>query len=150
MQYPDAILEVSILETKVTHYALKPDVIKFGGYVLFLFVVGWGLVFTYLNRYPSLLAMAFISFTFGLQHAFDVDHITAIDNMTRKLVNDGKNTHGVGFFFSFGHSLVVVIMALLTIFFVEWSKNQLPKFQDVGGVFGTLFAGFMLLLLGTM
>ncbi|KRM75529.1 transporter, Ni2+-Co2+ transporter family protein [Secundilactobacillus collinoides DSM 20515 = JCM 1123] len=143
-------MEVSILETKVTHYPLKPDVIKFGGYVLFLFVVGWGLVFTYLNRYPSLLAMAFISFTFGLQHAFDVDHITAIDNMTRKLVNDGKNTHGVGFFFSFGHSLVVVIMALLTIFFVEWSKNQLPKFQDVGGVFGTLFAGFMLLLLGTI
>ncbi len=115
------------METKVTHYPLKPDVIKFGGYVLFLFVVGWGLVFTYLNRYPSLLAMAFISFTFGLQHAFDVDHITAIDNMTRKLVNDGKNTHGVGFFFSFGHSLVVVIMALLTIFFVEWSKKSTPK-----------------------
>ncbi|MGL0747822.1 HoxN/HupN/NixA family nickel/cobalt transporter [Secundilactobacillus paracollinoides] len=138
------------MEAQTNHYPLKPDLIKFGGYVLFLFVVGWGLVFTYLDRYPSLLAMAFLSFTFGLQHAFDVDHITAIDNMTRKLVNDGKNTHGVGFFFSFGHSLVVVIMALITIFFVEWSKNQLPKFQDVGGVFGTLFAGFMLLLLGTI
>lgn len=104
----------------------------------------------YLSRYPSLLAMAFLSFTFGLQHAFDVDHITAIDNMTRKLINDGKNTHGVGFYFSLGHSLVVVIMALLTIFFVEWSKKQLPTFQNIGGVLGTLFAGFMLLLLGTI
>ena len=138
------------LESKVQHYPLKPDLFKFGSYVLFLFVVGWGLVFAYLNRYPSLLAMAFLSFTFGLQHAFDVDHITAIDNMTRKLDKEGKNTHGVGFFFSLGHSLVVIVMALLTIFFVEWSKNQLPKIQDVGGVLGTLFAGFMLLLLGTI
>ncbi|GAX07567.1 nickel transporter NixA [Secundilactobacillus silagincola] len=138
------------MESKMTHYPLKPDLLKFGSYVIFLFVIGWGLVFVYLSRYPSLLAMAFLSFTFGLQHAFDVDHITAIDNMTRKLINDGKNTHGVGFYFSFGHSLVVVIMALLTIFFVEWSKKQLPKFQNVGGVLGTLFAGFMLLLLGTI
>lgn len=142
--------EVLQLESKMTHYPLKPDLLKFGSYVIFLFVIGWGLVFVYLSRYPSLLAMAFLSFTFGLQHAFDVDHITAIDNMTRKLINDGKNTHGVGFYFSFGHSLVVVIMALLTIFFVEWSKKQLPKFQNVGGVLGTLFAGFMLLLLGTI
>ncbi|MGX6402521.1 HoxN/HupN/NixA family nickel/cobalt transporter [Lactiplantibacillus plantarum] len=132
-------------------FPLVPDLIKYyGGYVFGMLVIGWGLVFLYMNRYPSLLAMAFLSFTFGLQHAFDVDHITAIDNMTRKLVNDGKNTHGVGFSFSFGHSLVVILMAFVTIFFVDWSKNQLPKFQNIGGIFGTLFAGFMLLLLGTI
>lgn len=134
----------------MVHYALKPDIAKFGGYVLAIFVVGWVLVFSYLNRYPALLGMAFLSFTFGLQHAFDVDHISAIDNMTRKLVNDGKNTHGVGFYFSLGHSLVVIIMALITIFFVEWSKTKLPALQNVGGIFGTLFAGFMLILLGTI
>ncbi|KRL62420.1 transporter, Ni2+-Co2+ transporter family protein [Lentilactobacillus diolivorans DSM 14421] len=144
-------MEVIILEANLQHhYALRPDILKFGTYILVLFIAGWALVLSYLTRYPSLLAMAFLSFTFGLQHAFDVDHITAIDNMTRKLVNDGKNTHGVGFYFSLGHSLVVVIMALITIFFVEWSKNQLPKLQDLGGVFGTLFAGFMLLLLGSI
>lgn len=132
------------------HYPLRPDVLKFGTYILILFVIGWTLVLSYLNRYPSLLAMAFLSFTFGLQHAFDVDHITAIDNMTRKLVNDGKNTHGVGFYFSFGHALIVIIMAVITIFFVEWSKTQLPKLQNLGGVLGTLFAGSMLLLLGTI
>ncbi|AEV95648.1 HoxN/HupN/NixA family nickel/cobalt transporter [Pediococcus claussenii] len=136
------------MEQQIKHYPLAPDIGKFGGYVLLLFVVGWGLVFTYLNHYPALLGMAFLSFAFGLQHAFDVDHISAIDNMTRKLVNDNKNTHGVGFYFSFGHSLVVIIMALITIFFVEWSKTKLPQLQDIGGVFGTLFAGFMLLLLG--
>lgn len=142
-------MEKATIQTK--RFPLIPDLIKYYGiYVLGMLVIGWGLVFLYMNRYPSLLAMAFLSFTFGLQHAFDVDHITAIDNMTRKLVNDGKNTHGVGFSFSFGHSLVVIFMALATIFFVDWSKNQLPKFQDIGGIFGTLFAGFMLLLLGTI
>ncbi len=138
------------MENLVNRYPLKPDLFRFGGYVLSIFVVGWVLVFSYLGHYPALLGMAFLSFTFGLQHAFDVDHISAIDNMTRKLVNDGKNTHGVGFYFSLGHSLVVIIMALITIFFVEWSKTKLPQLQNIGGIFGTLFAGFMLLLLGTI
>ncbi|MFD1123907.1 HoxN/HupN/NixA family nickel/cobalt transporter [Lentilactobacillus raoultii] len=142
-------MEAILLETDLQHhYALQPDIFKFGSYIIILLIIGWTLVLSYLTRYPSLLAMAFLSFTFGLQHAFDVDHITAIDNMTRKLVNDGKNTHGIGFYFSFGHSLVVFIMAIITVSFVEWSKNQLPKLQDLGGIFGTLFAGLMLLLLG--
>lgn len=138
------------MKTKVYDYPLKPDILKYGLYILTLFMIGWSLVFTNLKAYPTLLGMAFLSFTFGLQHALDVDHISAIDNMTRKLVNDGKNTHGVGFFFSLGHSLVVIIMALITIFFINWSKTRLPHFQNIGGIFGTLFAGFMLILLGAV
>ncbi|GAP04178.1 high-affinity nickel permease [Fructobacillus tropaeoli] len=91
--------------------------------------------------------MAGISFTFGLRHAFDVDHIAAIDNMTRKMLNDHKNTRGVGFSFSFGHSLVVVLLTLLTVLFVEWADHSLPILESVGGMFGTMIAAVMLLML---
>uniref|UniRef100_UPI00403F73F1 HoxN/HupN/NixA family nickel/cobalt transporter n=1 Tax=Lentilactobacillus hilgardii TaxID=1588 RepID=UPI00403F73F1 len=129
-------------------YSVIRDGIKYGSYIFLLFATGWLLVILYLGKYPSLLAMAFLSFTFGLQHAFDVDHITTIDNITRKLINDGKNTHGVGFFFSLGHSLVVMLMTLITIFFVHWSKEKLPHFQHIGNLVGPIFSGTVLIVLG--
>lgn len=131
------------------HRTLLRDGFQYGSYIFALFAIGWLLVILYLNRYPSLLAMAFLSFTFGLQHAFDIDHITTIDNITRKLINDGKNTHGVGFFFSLGHSLVVILMATVTIFFVGWSKQRLPHLQQIGATFGPIVSGTVLILLGT-
>nr|WP_235874434.1 HoxN/HupN/NixA family nickel/cobalt transporter [Secundilactobacillus hailunensis] len=124
-----------------------PDILKYGGVVLVMFITGTFLVISYMAKYPSLLSMAFLSFAFGLQHAFDVDHITAIDNITRKMINDGRNTHGVGFSFSLGHSLVVILMAVVTIFFVELSKKLLPGLKSVGSIIGTTFAGVTLIFL---
>lgn len=128
-------------------YPLLPDILKYGGIVLATFSIGTFLAVSYMSKYPSLLSMAFLSFAFGLQHAFDVDHITAIDNITRKMINDGRNTHGVGFSFSLGHSLVVILMAIVTIFFVELSKRMLPGLQGVGSIIGTTFAGITLIFL---
>ncbi|HUL25628.1 MAG TPA: hypothetical protein VLW44_07635, partial [Streptosporangiaceae bacterium] len=54
-----------------------------------------------------------LAYTLGMRHAFDADHIAAIDNTTRKLVQDGKRPLSVGFFFSLGHSTIVFAMALL-------------------------------------
>src|SRR5271157_1436919 len=89
------------------------EALKYGSIILAIFVTGTILLSTGVFKYPELLGMAVLSLTFGLRHAFDADHIAAIDNMTRKLVQQGKKTKGVGFFFSLGHSTVVIIMGAL-------------------------------------
>src|SRR5580698_3581707 len=65
----------------------------------------WALVAS--HSHPVLLGTAFLAYTFGLRHAMDADHIAAIDNVTRKLMQEGGRPVGVGFFFSLGHSTVV-------------------------------------------
>src|SRR5881392_1063965 len=85
----------------------------FGAAVLALHVVGWGLFLYYSGHYRPLVGLGLTAYLFGLRHAFDADHIAAIDNTTRKLLADGKRPVGVGFFFSLGHSTVVFLIALL-------------------------------------
>jgi high-affinity nickel-transport protein len=60
---------------------------------------------------PHSPASGTLAYTFGLRHAFDADHIAAIDNTTRKFLQDGKRSLGVGFFFSLGHSTIVFSLA---------------------------------------
>ena len=71
------------------------------------------------HNHPVLLGTAFLAYTFGLRHAVDADHIAAIDNVTRKLMQQGKRPVGVGFFFSLGHSTIVfglsVVIALTSV-----------------------------------
>jgi high-affinity nickel-transport protein len=125
----------------------KTDAIRYGTFVISIFVCGLIFLSTGVFKFPTLLGMAVVSLTFGLAHAFDCDHIACIDNMTRKLVQQGGRTRGAGFFFSLGHSTVVIIMGVLTIFAVDWAKKAIPEFQAVGGVIGTLISALFLLLL---
>src|SRR5712691_7768849 len=83
----------------------------FGGAVLLLHVLGWGLDVYYSRSNAALAVLGTLAYTFGLRHAFDADHIAAIDNTTRKFLQDGKRSLGVGFFFSLGHSTVVLALA---------------------------------------
>src|ERR1700756_2512299 len=87
---------------------------RLGGFyavVGLLHVLGWGAVLLVVlpahYRALGIGAAALLAYTFGLRHAFDADHISAIDNTTRKLMADGQRPMGVGFFFSLGHSTVV-------------------------------------------
>ena len=68
----------------------------------------WGLALIAFATRPLLLGTALLAYTFGLRHAVDADHISAIDNVTRKLMQDGKRPVSVGFFFSLGHSTIVI------------------------------------------
>ena len=70
-------------------------------------VLAWVWALIAFRDYPLQLGTAFLAYTFGLRHAVDADHIAAIDNVTRKLMQEGKRPVGVGFFFSLGHSTVV-------------------------------------------
>ena len=126
------------------------DALKYGSAVLAILLAGLILLGTGVFKYPELLGLAVISYTFGLSHAFDVDHIAAIDNMTRTLIQRRSKTKGVGFFFSCGHSTVVIVMGVLTIFAVKWAQKALPQFQAIGGVVATLVSGVFLLILAAV
>jgi high-affinity nickel-transport protein len=83
--------------------------------VLLLHIVGFSLLAIGAKNHPLLLGMAFISYTLGLRHAFDADHIAAIDNTFRKLVQQKKKAVGVGFFFSLVHSRALRSRELLNL-----------------------------------
>ncbi len=68
-----------------------------------------------------------LAYTLGMRHAFDADHIAAIDNTTRKLVNDGKRPLSVGFFFSLGHSTVVFLLAVFLNFGIRALDSQVSN-----------------------
>jgi nickel/cobalt transporter (NiCoT) family protein len=76
-------------------------------------LLAWAWAFSSFGGQPLVLATALIAYGFGLRHAVDADHIAAIDNVTRKLMQEGKRPITVGFFFSLGHSTIVVAASLL-------------------------------------
>ena len=84
----------------------------FGGAVAFLHALGWGLFLYYSPANPALAGLGALAYTFGLRHAFDADHIAAIDNTTRKLLQEKQRPLGVGFYFSLGHSSIVFVLVL--------------------------------------
>src|SRR6202140_605450 len=119
----------------------------FGGVGL-LHVAGWGLLLAAAAGRPTILALGGLAYTFGLRHAFDADHISAIDNTTRKLLQDGKKPVGVGFFFSLGHSSVVLIIALALGFavrlVVDGVVGENGTLKNIGGIVGTSVSGVFL------
>src|SRR5262245_37630044 len=122
----------------------------FSGAVLFLHVLGWGLFLYYARTNPALAGLGTLAYTFGLRHAFDADHIAAIDNTTRKLLQDGKRPLGVGFFFSLGHSTIVLSLATGLAVAATTVNSQIPFFQSYGGSIGAAVSGTFLLLIGVL
>src|SRR6266566_3204853 len=103
------------------------------GGVGLLHLAGWGLLLAYGLGHPAFLALGGLAYTFGLRHAFDADHLSAIDNTTRKLLQDGRRPVAVGFFFSLGHSTVVLLIA-----------------GAIGLTVGTVVSGGFLIAIGVM
>ena len=124
----------------------------FFGAVGLLHVAGWGLLLMYATRHPGFLALGGLAYTFGLRHAFDADHISAIDNTTRKLLQQGRKPVGVGFFFSLGHSTVVFLIAvalgLAVKSIVQGAVGGSGELRNIGGAVGTLVSGSFLVLIG--
>ena len=86
---------------------------------------------------PVLLGTAFLAYGFGLRHAVDADHIAAIDNATRKLMQEGKRPVGVGLFFALGHSSVVALAAIGVVGAATTLAGSLDRFKAVGSIVGT-------------
>jgi nickel/cobalt transporter (NiCoT) family protein len=122
----------------------------FGGGVLLLHLLGWGLFLAYSRHDPALAGLGTLAYTFGLRHAFDADHIAAIDNTTRRFLQEGKRSLGVGFFFSLGHSTIVFSLCAGLAVAAKTVNSKLPAFQDYGGYVGASVSGTFLWIIGIL
>ncbi len=117
-------------------------------------VLLWALTLIAAIHYPLILAVAIPAYGFGLRHAVDADHISAIDNVTRKLMQERKKPVTVGFFFSLGHSTVVFLMAGAIALGSVYIKSNLTSdnspLKTYGGLIGTSVSAFFLLAIAVM
>lgn len=104
----------------------------------------WGWVLQVFRDYPMLLGTALLAYTLGLRHAVDADHIAAIDNVTRKLMQEGKRPVAIGFYFSLGHSSVVVGLSVAIAATAAVLQDRFETFKAVGGLIGTSVSAFFL------
>jgi high-affinity nickel-transport protein len=96
-------------------------------------LLAWAWALIAFQGYPVLLGTALLAYGLGARHAVDADHIAAIDNVTRKLMQQGQRPVGVGFFFSLGHSTVVVLASIG----VAAAAAAFAPFRELGGIVGT-------------
>jgi high-affinity nickel-transport protein len=126
--------------------------------VIALNVAGWGLMAAAMRGHYHItkteifgVGTGILAYTLGMRHAFDADHIAAIDNTTRKLVSEGKRPLSVGFFFSLGHSSVVFVLALLLNFGFRAVGSEVrdsgSTLHSVTGIVGTMVSGMFLFLI---
>jgi nickel/cobalt transporter (NiCoT) family protein len=97
----------------------------------------WVWAYLVFHDQPVLLGTAFLAYSFGLRHALDADHIAAIDNVTRKLVQSGERPVSVGFYFALGHSTVVLIAVLIVYWTASIASERLKQWQEVGEIIST-------------
>src|SRR6266487_609422 len=129
--------------------------------VVGLHVLGWVMLVAALGGHYQIskttvfgVGTGALAYTLGMRHAFDADHIAAIDNTTRKLVSEGKRPLSVGFFFSLGHSSVVFVLAVLLNFGIRALNNQVRNdgstLHNVTGIVGTMVSGTFLFLIAAL
>src|SRR5207302_1228557 len=109
---------------------------RLGGAVAALHLLGVVLIAAYAPGHPVLVGLAVLAYSFGLRHAFDADHISAIDNTTRKLLAEGGRPLSVGFFFSLGHSTVVLALSIGLAVAASTVHAAIPALQVYGGTLG--------------
>lgn len=131
------------------------------GTVITLHVVGWGL-FIHYNSMPQFhnltdnnhslvyAGAGALAYSFGLRHAFDADHISAIDDTTRLMLAKGKKPLGVGLFFSLGHSTIVLSLSIAIAFAAKQAVKFQHNFAATGGIIGASISAFFLYLVGIL
>ena len=100
-------------------------------------IVAWGWAVVAFHNYPVLLGTAMLAYSFGLRHGFDADHLAAIDNVTRKLMQEGRRPVSVGLFFSLGHSTIVVGLSVALAITATALQTRFDTFKNIGAMVGT-------------
>lgn len=144
------------------HPAERRSHLGMGVVVVSLHAIGWGTLFLFVLPHLSrsggnaavLLGLAVSAYLLGVRHAFDADHIVAIDNTTRRLIGDGRRPVTVGFWFALGHSTVVLVSVALLVLGITALAGDLANegsaLRQVAGVWGSAFSGGFLLLIGVL
>jgi high-affinity nickel-transport protein len=122
----------------------KAKIIAIYAILLLFNLAAWCWAFVAFRQFPVLLGTAFLAYSFGLRHAVDADHIAAIDNVTRKLMHQGKRPVTVGLMFSLGHSTIVVVGSIAIAATALALQHRIDGVRQIGGVIGTLVSTFFL------
>ncbi len=122
----------------------KGKVIALYALLLSFNLTAWGWALVAFHRIPVLLGTAFLAYSFGLRHAVDADHIAAIDNVTRKLMQQGKRPVAVGLMFSLGHSTIVVVGSIAIAATAVGLQHRYDAAKEIGGVIGVLISALFL------
>src|SRR5271168_3112492 len=97
------------------------------GLIGLLHALAWGLFFFYAPRFPAMAGLGALAYGLGLRHAFDADHISAIDDTTRFLLQKGRRPLAVGFYFSLGHSTIVLLMTIALVAATKTVRSAMPQ-----------------------
>ncbi|MDE2028022.1 MAG: HoxN/HupN/NixA family nickel/cobalt transporter [Candidatus Omnitrophica bacterium] len=118
------------------------------GLILAVTAAAWIWAIEEFSGHPVLLGSAFLAYALGLRHAVDADHIAAIDNVTRKLMQEGRQTVNAGFFFSLGHSSVVLLVSAAVVMTAGAFSGKFNAISSFGSVLGTGISTVFLLVFG--
>ncbi|MHC5856609.1 HoxN/HupN/NixA family nickel/cobalt transporter [Nostoc sp.] len=129
---------------------VRRKVINIYAFLISVNILVWVVALIAFHSYPLLLGTAVLAYSFGLRHAVDADHIAAIDNVTRKLMQENKRPVAVGFFFSLGHSTIVVLASVAIALTASTIQKDFPSFQKVGGLIGTTVSALFLLVIAAI
>jgi nickel/cobalt transporter (NiCoT) family protein len=138
------------LETATAPGALRRRVIGIYAALAVFNIGAWIWAFIAFHAQPLLLGTGLLAYGFGLRHAVDADHIAAIDNVTRKLMQDGQRPVSVGFFFALGHSAVVLLVAIAVAATAAALESRVEAWKDIGGVISTSVSALFLFLIAAM
>jgi high-affinity nickel-transport protein len=130
--------------------SLTRKIITIGTLLVAANVAAWAWALLAFHDHPLLLGTAVLAYSFGLRHAVDADHIAAIDNVTRKLMQEGKRPLTTGLFFSLGHSTVVILATIGVVLTAAAFRDQLESFHTVGSMVGTSVAAVFLLIIAAI
>jgi high-affinity nickel-transport protein len=130
----------ALVKSKLPENGSEPDLPGLRGRIAGIYgllilanLAAWIWAFIAFAHQPVLMGTAVLAYSLGLRHAIDADHIAAIDNVTRKLMQEGKRPVAVGFFFALGHSTVVVLASLAVALTANSLKDSFASYRDIGG-----------------
>src|SRR6478609_2803031 len=127
---------------------LPARILAIAGLLVGFNALAWLWALSAFHDHPVLLGTALLAYSFGLRHAVDADHIAAIDNVTRKLMSEGKRPVAIGFFFSLGHSTIVVLLSIVVAIGAALVQTNLPQWKEAGGLIGTFVSATFLYVIG--
>jgi high-affinity nickel-transport protein len=140
------MLEQIVQALKNTNGSLRGKLAGIYALLIAANLLAWGWALIAFRDYPVLLGTALLAYGLGARHAVDADHIAAIDNVTRKLMQERQRPVGVGFFFSLGHSTVVALASAAVAGLAASLQGRFAPFKEMGGLIGTTVSALFLLL----
>lgn len=139
---------MALLDFNYTSKPIRTKIIRMYSIIIAFNLVAWLLTLWISTRFLPVLSTGLLTYTFGLRHGVDADHIAAIDNVTRKLMQEGKRPVSVGFFFALGHSTIVTALCAVVAISAALLQNGVPAFKELGSWVGTGLSAAFLYIIG--